>query len=94
MNAQDLINALLGGLGVTLGWVMSNLKDSIKNLHESNAALATKMQNMEILVAGRYVTWDGLKDVLAPVNATLGRIESKLDHKMDKTECEAHHNRK
>lgn len=91
METQTLINALFGALGITLGWVMSNLKDSILSLHAADVELSRKVQEMEVLVAGKYVTYEGLKDVLTPIHTTLTRIETKLDSKMDKSECEAHH---
>lgn len=91
METQDLINVLFGALGITLGWVMANLKDSIKSLHDSDVELKKSVQEMAVLVAGQYVTWAGLKDVISPMTDTLRRIENKLDNKMDKSECEAHH---
>ncbi len=91
METQSLINTLFGVVAFLGGWVVRNLQESMANLRQSDLDLTKKVQEMEVLVAGKYVTWEGLKDVLAPMTAALGRIESKLDHKMDKSECEAHH---
>lgn len=91
MDTQDLINVLFGVIAFLGGWVVRNLQESMASLRAADAELTNKVQAMEVLVAGKYVTWDGLKDVLAPMNATLARIEHKLDNKMDKAECEAHH---
>lgn len=91
METQSLINVLFGVIAFLGGWVVRNLQESMANLRASDVELTKKVQEMEVLVAGKYVTWDGLKDVLAPMVATLGRIEQKLDSKMDKSECEAHH---
>ena len=91
MEAQSLINVLFGVIAFLGGWVVRNLQESMTALRSADAELTNKVQAMEVLVAGKYVTWDGLKDVLAPMTATLSRIEHKLDNKMDKAECEAHH---
>lgn len=91
METQSLINVLFGVIAFLGGWVVRNLQESMTSLRAADSELTNKVQAMEVLVAGKYVTWDGLKDVLAPMNATLARIEHKLDNKMDKAECEAHH---
>jgi len=91
METQYLINVLFGVIAFLGGWVVRNLQESMTSLRLADAELTNKVQAMEVLVAGKYVTWDGLKDVLSPMTETLRRIEQKLDHKMDKAECEAHH---
>lgn len=84
METQSLINvaiAICGGLG---GFVLKAVWDGLNELRAADQVLADKVQRIEVLVAGNYVTWDGMKDVIRPINDALNRIEQKLDHKADK----------
>ncbi len=84
MEAQSLINvgfALAGALGA---FILKAVWDGLRDLRNADQILADKVQSIEILVAGSYVTWDGMKDVIRPITDTLNRIESKLDGKADK----------
>lgn len=73
--------ALLGGL---IGYVISSIKDSIKELQNNEASLADKVQKIEVLVAGTYVKRDDLKEMSTALFAKLDKIEFKLDQKVDK----------
>jgi hypothetical protein len=66
------------------GWVMNNLRDSLKTLHEADASLTSKVQAIEVLVAGTYVKRDELDRLGQAIFAKLDRIEGKLDGKADK----------
>ena len=84
MDAQIFINVGLALIAFLGGWVVSNLQDSMRKLRDADEHLANKVQAMEVLVAGSYVKWDALKDALMPITIQLGRIENKLDGKVDK----------
>ena len=88
MDTQSWINLvilLVGGLG---GWILNSLKKDIDTL-------TSKVQQVEILVAGTYVKRDdmgklgdaifGRLDKMEQAqNGRLDRIEMKLDNKQDK----------
>jgi len=84
MEAQSLLNALFAACGALGGFVLKAVWDGLKELRNADQVLADKVQRIEILVAGSYVTWDGVKDVIRPIQDALVRIEGKLDSKADK----------
>lgn len=84
MDSQTAFNiavALVGALG---GWVLNNLKSSMDALHIADRQLSEKVQSIEILVAGSYVKRDDMDKLISALLAKLDRIETKLDHKVDR----------
>lgn len=81
---QTLFNLLVGLVAFFGGWVLNSLRDSIKALHTSDENLTTKVQAVELLVAGSYVKRDDLDKLSAALFQKLDKIESKLDGKADK----------
>lgn len=77
-NIAVSIGAFLGG------WVLNSLRDSIASLHKSDVELASKVQNIEVLVAGSYVKRDDMDKLTLALFAKLDKIEAKLDGKADK----------
>lgn len=88
MDAQTIFNVLVGLIAFLGAWVLNSLRDSIKSLQSSGSELSTKVQAIEVLVAGQYVTrtdMDKNIDKLGTALFTkLDRIELKLDTKADK----------
>ena len=81
---QTLINWLFGIAGFLVGWLVKILWQMVRDLQRADIDLTTKVQAIEVLVAGQYVKRDELDRSLAPVFEYLRRIEDKLDHKADK----------
>lgn len=77
-------NAILVICGFLGGWVLNNLKSSIDLLHIADNDLTTKVQAIEVLVAGTYVKRDDMDKLGTALFAKLDRIEMKLDSKVDK----------
>lgn len=73
--------ALVGGL---MGWVLKTITDRMDNLTAADKELTTKVQAIEVLVAGQYVKRDDLDKHIDNIFAVLRRIEEKLDGKADK----------
>lgn len=73
--------ALAGGL---MGWVLKSITDRMDNLTAADKELTTKVQAIEVLVAGQYVKRDDLDKHIDNIFAALRRIEEKLDGKADK----------
>lgn len=73
--------ALVAFLG---GWVLNSLRSSIDSLQKADTSLTTKVQAIEVLVAGTYVKRDDLDKVISALFVKLDKIESKIDSKADK----------
>lgn len=84
MDSQTFFNVAIALIAFLGGWIMNNLKESMNNLRVADEHLTSKVQAIELLVAGQYVKRDDLKEALAPMATQLNRIEEKLDHKADK----------
>lgn len=84
MDAQTVINTLLGLVAFFGGWMLKSVSESIQNLHKSDSELAAKVQSIEVLVAGQYVTRTELEKLGQALFAKLDKIDAKLDGKVDK----------
>lgn len=84
MEAQTIINVAIGLAGGLGGWILNNLKSSIDELRKADMALTDKVQHIEVLVAGTYVTRDDMDKLASALFAKLDKIEAKLDGKADK----------
>jgi len=77
MEAQDLINALIALVGFAGGYIINSLKKSVDNLSD-------KVQHVELLVTGKYITRPEFEKVCDKLYSKLDSIDTKLDHKADK----------
>lgn len=84
MEAQTIINILLGLVAFFGGIWVRGISDSMKDLKKTDAELADKVQKIEVLVAGDYVKRDEMDKLGDALFKKLDRIESKLDGKVDK----------
>jgi hypothetical protein len=84
MDTQSAFNVVLSLVAFLGGWVLNSLRDSIRHLQATDAELADKVQHIEVLVAGQYVTRDDFKGLTSALFAKLDKIESKVDAKADK----------
>jgi hypothetical protein len=81
---QTLFNVLVGLVAFLGGWVLNSLRASIESLQDADSALTTKVQSIEVLVAGSYVKRDDMDRLTAALFAKLDKIENKIDGKADK----------
>lgn len=84
MDAQTLINILFAALGGVLGFLLKVVWDRLDKLTVADTNLTEKVQAIEVLVVGKYMTWEGFSLVIKPLSEQLNRIEDKLDRKVDK----------
>ena len=88
METQSLINILFTVAGAMGGWILNNLKSSIEALQSADAALADKVQHIEVLVAGTYVKRDDMEKLSSALFNKLDKMEVKIDRldqqKLDK----------
>lgn len=81
---QTFLNWAFGAVCVMGGWIFRMLWQSMKDLQVADAALAEKVQEIEVLVAGNYVTRDSMDKNITAIFTKLDRIEQKIDGKADK----------
>ena len=77
----NAIFALAGALG---GWWMKAMWESLKDLEKADRNLNATVSDLKVLVAGQYVKTEAFDKLTAAIFAKLGRIEDKLDGKVDK----------
>ena len=81
---QIMINWLLGWFGTLIGFLMHILWQAVKDLQSSDKDMNDKISDIEVLVAGSYMTRAELTEIMKTVFTKLDRIECKLDKKEDK----------
>jgi len=84
MDIQTTFNVAIAIAGFLGGWVLNSIKDSIRELSKTDALMVDKIQAIEVMVAGKYVTYEMLDKRLGAMFTKLDRIEEKLDKKVDK----------
>lgn len=84
IDAQWIANGLFTTIGLLVGWQVNSVRDSIRDLKAADEKLATKVQHIEVLVAGKYATRDEVRELGSQINEKLDRIVQKLDSKADK----------
>lgn len=74
---QGWFESAVAALGIIGGWILRTLWMDMKDL-------STKVQSIEILVAGEYVKKAEIAQLSESLFKKLDRIEDKLDGKVDK----------
>jgi hypothetical protein len=77
----DVAVAVIGALG---GWILNTVWTAVKDLQKADKELAEKVGEIEVLVAGRYVTRDEFNNTLAQVFAKLDTIRDMIAMKADR----------
>ena len=86
--AFNIAVALVAFLG---GWVLNSLRASIESLQKADTNLTTKVQAIEVLVAGSYVKRDDFDKMTQALFSKLDKIDSKLDSKANTVDCNLKH---
>lgn len=81
---QTLINWLLGGFGALIGFLLNAVWQAVKDLQAADKEIATKVSEIEVLVAGDYIKKDEFQSSIEALFKKLDKIEDKLDRKVDK----------
>lgn len=84
MDTQSLINILFGLVAFFGGIWVRGIADSMKELKHTDSELATKVQAIEVLVAGEYIKREDFESFAKAMFVKLDKIEDKLDKKADK----------
>lgn len=81
---QALVNWLLAGFGGLIGFLLNVVWQAVKDLQKADKVLAERVGEIEVLVAGSYITRTDFTNVTDVIFRKLDRIEDKLDTKKDK----------
>jgi hypothetical protein len=86
-DAQTIWSAVLTLVNLIVGAAVVMLRDSLRELQRADADLTTKVQAIEVLVAGQYVTRGDFERLTERLFDRLDAIERKLDTKVSRAEC-------
>jgi hypothetical protein len=84
MDSQTIINAAIALVGFLGGWVLKVVWESVKDLQIADKILVDKVNTIEILIAGNYMSKLDFDKIAAAIFQKLDKIEDKLDRKVDK----------
>ena len=90
---QTIFNSLFILLGVFGGYYLNSVKDAIKALQATDQILITKLQAIEVLVAGTYIKREEFETMARALFTKLDSIDAKIDTKTDRAMCMAVHSR-
>jgi hypothetical protein len=74
----------IGVIGVLGGWTLNTVWAAVKDLQEADKELAEKVGQIEVLVAGRYITREEFNLTLNQVFERLDKIRDMLSTKADR----------
>jgi hypothetical protein len=77
----DVAVAVIGAMG---GWILNTVWVAVKDLQKADKELAEKVGEIEVLVAGRYMTRDEFNNTLAQVFNKLDTIRDMIAKKADR----------
>lgn len=84
MDYQVLFNIVGGIATFFMGWWMKSLHENLKELREQDSKLADKVAQIEVLVAGQYVTRDAMEKFMEAMFTKLDKIEFLVHNKADR----------
>ena len=82
---QTIINAIIGGFGAALAFILRVVWEGLRELQRADVEIATRVSEMQLLVAGNYVKKEDLESSMKALFAKLDKIEDKLDKKADRS---------
>lgn len=81
---QTLINWIMSGFGAAIAFILRVVWEGLRELQKADLELASRVNEVQLVVAGQYVKREDMERIQAALFAKLDRIESKLDGKMDR----------
>lgn len=81
---QSIINWALAAVSGLIGFFLHSVWNAVKDLQSADTKLASKVAEIEVLVAGNYVKKEEFDRVVQRLFEKLDSISDKLDHKVDK----------
>lgn len=77
----DVGVAVIGAMG---GWILNTVWNAVKELQKADKELAEKVGEIEVLVAGRYITREEFNNTFNQVFERLDRIRDMIAMKADR----------
>ena len=81
---QTIFNIAATVAGFLGGWWLKVMWEAVKDLQSADKVLVEKVNSIEILVAGNYMSKQDFDKIAAAIFQKLDKIEDKLDRKVDK----------
>ena len=81
---QTLVNAGIALFNLLIGWGLKVVWDALRDLQKADRDLTNKVNAIELLVAGKYVTRDEFAGISEKIFNKLDEISEKLSKKADK----------
>lgn len=81
---QEFYDWVLTGFSAVLGFLLNSVWQAVKDLQKADSELTKRVGEIEVLVAGNYVTRQEFDRVIDKLFDKLDAIEMKLDKKADK----------
>ena len=81
---QTIFNIAIAVAGFLGGWTLKVMWESLKDLQTADKILVDKVNTIEILIAGTYMSKVDFDKIAVAIFAKLDKIEDKLDRKVDK----------
>ena len=81
---QEFYDWVLSGFCAVLGFLLNAVWQAVKDLQRADNELTKRESEIEVLVAGNYVTRHEFDMVVQRLFAKLDSIDRKLDSKVDK----------
>lgn len=84
MTIQDMFNIAVALSGFLGGWWVKTIWESLKDLQNADKELASKVSQIEVIVAGQYVKRDEFDRTAAAIFVKLDKIYDLVQTKADK----------
>ena len=81
---QTIFNIAISVSGFLGGWWLKVMWDAVQDLQTADRILAEKVNTIEVLIAGNYMSKVDFDKIAVAIFAKLDKIEDKLDRKVDK----------
>jgi CHASE3 domain sensor protein len=81
---QEFLDWVLAGFSAVLGFLLNAVWQAVKDLQKADNELTKRVSEIEVLVAGNYVTRQEFDRVIDKLFDKLEQIDQKLDKKADK----------
>lgn len=81
---QDLINWMLGGFGALFGFLLNSIWQAVKDLQRTDSDLVDRIAQIEVLVAGTYISRVEFDKAMGRLFRKLDTIDQRLGGKADK----------
>ena len=81
---QEFYNWILTGFSAIIGFLLHSVWEAVKDLQKADAELTKRVSEIEVLVAGNYVTRQEFSNTVDALFRKLDKIEEKIDKKADR----------